>query len=65
MNNKKIIIELEEDGSCTVNGLNFVGPECHNFITEITDAIGITKSSDKKKEFNIRNKIQPRNKVGT
>jgi len=54
MNNKKIVVDISETGNVSIEGNNFVGPECDHFIKEIADSIGKTVSSTKKKEFNIK-----------
>lgn len=58
MNNKKIIVDISENGEVSINGEGFVGPECHNLIKEIGDAIGKTIHSEKKKEYNIKTVVK-------
>jgi len=54
MNNKKIIVDITKTGDVSIEGNNFVGPECDHFIKEIADSIGKTISSAKKKEYNMK-----------
>lgn len=54
MNNKKIVVDISEKGDVSINGEGFVGPECHNLIKEIGDAVGAPTSSTRKKEYNIK-----------
>jgi hypothetical protein len=58
MNNKKIIVDIDQTGNISIDGEGFVGPECHNLIKEIGDAIGQTTRSEKKKEYNIKTIIK-------
>jgi len=58
MNNKKIIVDISETGDISINGEGFIGPECHNLIKEIGDAIGKTTHSEKKKEYNIKTNVK-------
>lgn len=54
MNNKTIVVDISKNGDVSVEGQNFSGPECHNFLKEISDAVGTTTSSTRKKEYNIK-----------
>lgn len=58
MNNKKIIVDISETGDVSINGEGFVGPECSSLIKEISDAIGTTTRSEKKKEYNIKTVVK-------
>jgi len=49
--NKEIIIDLDENGDCTVSGENFIGPECDKFIKEINNCLGTETSAQKKREY--------------
>lgn len=48
---KTIVIEINEDGDCSVEGKGFHGPECDKLIKEVTQAIGRTESSRQKREY--------------
>jgi hypothetical protein len=54
MNNKKIIVDIDQTGNVSIEGENFQGPECDTFIKEIGKEIGEIKSSAKKKDYNIK-----------
>ncbi len=54
MNKKQIVIEIDKDGNCTIDGENFQGTECDRFISEIERALGKTTHSVKKAEYNQR-----------
>lgn len=58
---KKIIIEIDEEGDCSIDGKGFVGIECSKFLKEIEEAIGTTVTSTNKKEYNQRTKTVNRN----
>lgn len=49
--NKQIIIEIDKDGNCSLEGQGFVGSECGKFIGEIEKALGITTTSKKKQKY--------------
>lgn len=51
---KEIIINIDENGDCWIDGKNFVGPECMNFISEIQECIGDTCAKTTKPEFRQR-----------
>lgn len=54
-NAKSIIIDIDEDGNCSISGKSFVGIECEAFIAEIEAAIGITTSSHEDRTASGRN----------
>jgi len=58
---KKIVIEIDEDGNVSVDGKNFVGTECGKFIKEVQDALGQTVSSKDKPEYRQRQTTTRRN----
>jgi len=51
---KQIIIEIDNDGNCSLEGQGFVGPECEKSIGEIEKALGATTTSKKKQEHGQR-----------
>lgn len=62
--NKSIIIEIDENGNCSVSGKNFVGVECEKFIKEIQISLGSTLQSKKLPEYNQRVAQDNKQKVG-
>ena len=42
MREKQIIIEVATDGTITVEGQNFAGPECEKATKFMEDALGVT-----------------------
>lgn len=48
---KKIIIEIDSKGDCSIDGEGFVGPECATFIEEIEKSLGHVTSRKNKKAF--------------
>ena len=59
---KKIIIEIDNDGNCSIDGEGFVGPECSHFIGEIESALGIIKTQKDKPEYRQRRTTNTRNR---
>lgn len=60
--NKQVIIEVDKDGNCSINGEGFVGPECAHFIKEIEQSLGEKISQIDKPEYVQRRTIQQRHK---
>ncbi len=63
---KKIVIEIDREGNCSVEGKDFNGSECSKFISEIEMSVGDTTSRTKKKDYRSteRNKVRARQKEG-
>jgi len=55
---KEIVIEIDENGNCSVDGKGFVGPECGKFVGEIEQSIGSKTKETNKPEFKIRKKTK-------
>lgn len=55
---KKIVIDIDNEGNISIDGQGFVGTECGSFIKEVSDAIGTTTHSTKKKEYNIKTNVK-------
>jgi len=51
---KKIIVEIDENGNCSLDGKGFSGPECGKFLNEVEKAIGKTISTTDKAEMRQR-----------
>jgi len=58
---KKIVVEIDNEGNCSVDGHGFVGTECGHFITEIEETIGKQTSQIDKPEYNQRCTTRNRN----
>lgn len=58
---KKIIIDIDEEGNCSIEGEGFVGTECAHFISEIEEALGAQTSSRDKEEYRQRTTTRNRN----
>ncbi len=54
---KKITIEIDSEGNCSIDGEGFVGPECASFIGEIEQSLGKTISTKNKKEYKQRRTV--------
>ncbi len=59
---KKIIIDTDERGNCSIEGKGFVGPECADFIGEIEKSLGEVTSTTNKREYRQTNVTRGRNK---
>jgi len=62
MNNKRIIIDIDEKGNISIDGQGFIGTECKSFLKEIADNIGNTINSTKKKEYNMKTNTKQKEK---
>lgn len=60
-NQKQIVIDIDSDGNCSVDGEGFIGPECKHFINEIEEALGTRISQKDKPEYSQRRTIGNRN----
>ena len=54
MSRKRIVIDVDEKGNCSIEGQGFVGPECEKHIKEVEQALGSTTSSKLKPEHQRR-----------
>lgn len=52
---KQIVIDIDADGNCSIEGQGFVGPECGNFIKEIESVLGTRVTQKDKPEYRQRN----------
>lgn len=59
---KEIIINIDENGDCSMEGKEFVGPECLSFIGEIQECIGDTHRKTTKPEFRQREQARGRDR---
>lgn len=59
---KKIIIEIDNEGNCSIDGEGFVGPECGHFIEEIEEGLGSRISQKDKPEYRQRQTTRGRNR---
>lgn len=48
---KEIIIDIDEDGTPTIEGIGFQGPECKQFTDKIEKALGVVQSVKEKPEY--------------
>lgn len=63
MKSKEIIVDINTDGSCSIEGQNFTGAECEKFIKEIEQELGQRTSEKRKAEYaqrTIKNKQKER-----
>jgi len=58
---KQIIIDIDSEGNCSIDGEGFVGPECSNFIGEIEQALGQCVTQKDKPEYHQRTMNTRRN----
>lgn len=59
---KKVIVEIDGEGNCSIEGKGFVGPECSHFLTEIEEALGQQTSIKDKPEYRQRRTTSTRNR---
>lgn len=58
---KKIIVEIDEEGNASIDGQGFQGPECGHFIGEVESALGQKVSQKDKPEYRQRRTTNNRN----
>ena len=58
---KEVIIDIDPDGNCSIEGKGFVGPECGKFLAEIEEVLGTDVSHTNKPEYRQRNVTRERN----
>lgn len=58
---KQIIIDIDPEGNCSIEGENFVGPECSHFLTEIEESLGQVISREDKPEYKQRQAVKGKN----
>lgn len=51
---KQITVTIDTDGSCQIDGANFVGTECERFIKEVETTLGVRERVQYKPEFRTR-----------
>lgn len=59
---KQIVIDIDHEGNCSIEGEGFVGPECSHFIEEIEEALGDRISQTDKPEYSQRRTTQKRSR---
>lgn len=59
---KQIVIDIDQNGNCSINGEEFVGTECAHFINEIEESLGKLISQKDKQEYHQRNTIRIKNR---
>ncbi|KKN91245.1 hypothetical protein LCGC14_0221130 [marine sediment metagenome] len=59
---KKVIIDIDPDGNCSIGGEGFVGPECGHFLSEIEESLGTQISQKDKPEYRQRHTTSNRNR---
>ena len=59
---KQIVIDIDQEGNCSIDGEGFVGPECSHFIGEIEEALGKRVSQKDKPEYRQRRTTSIRNR---
>ena len=58
---KEVIIDIDPDGNCSIEGKGFVGPECGKFLAEIEEVLGTDAVHTDKPEYTQRRVIKQRN----
>ncbi len=57
---KKIVIDIDPEGNCSIDGEGFVGTECSHFMGEIEEALGEKISQKDKPEYRQRRIVSNR-----
>jgi hypothetical protein len=60
---KYVEFDIGPDGSVTFEGVGFTGDACHDALKAYAKAIGLTVSSSKKPEYNLKEKVKEKAKV--
>ncbi len=58
---KQIVIDIDIDGNCSIDGQEFHGTECAHFINEIEQSLGTKISQQDKPEYRQRNPTRDMN----
>ncbi len=58
---KEVIINIDPDGNCSIEGKGFVGPECAKFLSEIEAVLGTDATHTDKPEYRQRTVTRERN----
>jgi len=61
MQKKKVVVEIDAEGNCSIDGQGFQGTECSHFIGEIEEALGQKIFQRDKPEYRQRRTISNRN----
>ena len=59
---KQIVIDIDPEGNCSIDGEGFVGPECGHFIEEIEESLGQRTSQRDKQEYRQRRTTRTKNR---
>lgn len=59
---KQIVIDIDPDGNCSIDGQGFVGTECSHFMEEIEEALGTRVSQTDKPEYSQRRTTNKKNR---
>lgn len=60
---KYVEFDIGPDGAVNFEGFGFVGGGCHDALKSYSKAIGMTVSSTKKAEYNMKEKVTDKEKV--
>ncbi len=62
MQKKQIVIDIDENGDCSIEGVGFIGTECEKSIREIEQQLGSRISATNKPEYRqrVRNRQRER-----
>lgn len=62
MKSKQVIIEIDQDGNCSIEGTGFVGPECSRLLGEIERDLGVSIKREQKPEYRQIQRTRQREK---
>lgn len=62
---KKIIVDIDSDGNCNIQGHGFIGSACDPLIKEINESLGETKEIKHLPEYHQRENVKKQNRQNT
>ena len=63
MQKKQVVIEIDANGDCSIEGIGFIGTECEKSIREIEQQLGRRTSASHKPEYRQRARTHQRERA--
>lgn len=48
---KEVVVEIDENGNCSIEAVGFVGPACEKVVNEIVAELGTPVNVQRKREY--------------